>query len=274
MNLSALQRFISHEWHLLPDAIEGLLFKIAASDEREQDQPLEKRPTEDAWGDPIDQMEFTDAGVAIIPVHGPLIKGALPSDKYYFRAVAYEDIEMDLDEAMNRGVETILLDMDSPGGTVAGMEEFAAKVDAVGQAVDLFSFNGACCASAAEYLSVGAVARFATPSSVNGSIGTILQTVDLSRLLEQMGITINQFASGKYKGTGSPWKPLTDDQRQFLHSLVRNLASNFKDRMQLYRADLTADHMEGQWFYGKEASQIGLIDELVMSRAAVLSAIS
>lgn len=233
---------------------------------------MAKRPGHDRYGDAIPAMEMTDDGIAIVPVHGAMVKRATGSDKYRYGVTSHDDIEDDLDEALSRGARAILLDINSPGGTVAGTPELAAKVDKIGGVVDIYSFNGQLSASAAEYFSAGVAARFGVGSSINGSIGTILQTMDISRMLEQFGITVNLFTSGKYKATGNPVKPMTDEQREFVQGLVKNLGGQFKDHMQMHRP-LKDEHLQGQVFTGQQALDIGLLDQLVSSRAEALSLI-
>lgn len=295
MNLRTLDRFFPPDgWHILPTAFENLLLTVLQQ-EREEPQrqvkawstgnsssyrdelerTVEARPKVDYWGDEIAQMTVTESGLAIVPIHGPLMKGARGSDKYYFGVISHEDVEADLDNAQAQGAHTILLDINSPGGTVAGTPELAAKIDELGGSPDLnvVSFNRGLSASAAEYLSAGASLRFATESSINGSIGTILQTVDLSKMLEQFGVTVHTFTSGKYKGTGNPYQAMTDDQKDYLKGMVKQLGAQFAAHMQSHRPSMQPEHFQGQTFTAKEARIIGLTDETVRTRAEVLAAI-
>lgn len=233
---------------------------------------MARRPQHDRYGDQIPAMEMTDDGIAIVPVHGAMVKGATGSDKYRYGVTSHQDIEDDLDEALSRGARAILLDINSPGGTVAGTPELAAKVDQIGGVVDIYSYNGHLSASAAEYFSAGVAARFGVHSSINGSIGTILQTVDISRMLERFGVTVNTFTSGKFKDTGNPTKPMTDEHREFLSGLVKVLGNEFKDHMQTHRP-LKDEHLQGQVFTGRQALDIGLLDQIVSNRAEALSLI-
>jgi signal peptide peptidase SppA len=283
-NTAALQRFFTHDWHIYPAALDPLLLALCSvepvasfsssssspSAHSAGPTPVAKRPTHDAYGDEIPRMEITSSGLAIVPVHGPLLKGATGSDKKFYGVTSHEDVADDLNDAMAHGATRILLDMNSPGGTVSGTPELAALIDEIAGAVDLFSFNGSLSASAAEYLSAGAVARFGVSSSINGSIGTILQTVDFSKLLDNLGIKVNLFTSGKYKGTGNPYVAMTDDQRDYLKSMVKTLGAEFADHMTAHRPAMKPDHMQGQVFTGKQALEIGLLDQLVQSRAEAI----
>lgn len=282
MNLRTLDRFFPADgWHILPAAFENLLLTVLQGGPQEYDDEgglapshRDRRPKVDYNGDEIQQMTVTEHGLAIVPIHGPLMKGATGSDKYYFGVISHEDVEADLDEAVAQGATDILLDINSPGGTVAGTPELAAKIDELaGSAVNLYSFNRGLSASAAEYLSAGASHRFAVESSINGSIGTILQTLDLSKMLENFGVKVHTFASGKYKGTGNPYTAMTDDQKDYLKSMVKQLGAGFAAHMQSHRPSMQSEHFQGQTFTAKEALAIGLTDETVRTRAEVLAAI-
>jgi signal peptide peptidase SppA len=290
LNPAALQRFFSQDWHIYPAALDPLLLVLlsccvrpvaaspvaasaspsAHSADATREEPIARRPSHDAYGDEIPKMEITSSGLAIVPVHGPLLKGATGSDKKYYGVISHEDVADDLNQALAEGATKILLDINSPGGTVAGTPELAALIDEISGAVDLFSFNGQLSASAAEYLSAGAVARFGVSSSINGSIGTILQSVDFSRMLDSLGITVNLFTSGKFKGTGNPYVAMTDEQKDYLKSMVKTLGAEFAQHMTAHRPAMKPDQMQGQVFTGKQALEIGLLDQLVQSRAEAI----
>jgi capsid assembly protease len=275
MNARTLERFFSQEWHILPDAAQSLLLAVTSNESRSgSSEPRTARPTHDADGNEFAQMEILDSGLAIIPIHGPLVAGATASEKEWFGVVSYDDIAEDIDNATNQGVDKILLDIHSPGGGVTGLAEMAAKIDDLSGVIDVYSFNRGCCASAAEYLSAGATARFGVASSINGSIGTILQTLDISKMLETIGVKVHTFASGKYKATGNPYSAMTEDQSAFLKDWVKTWADDFKAHMTNHRPQMKEDHMQGQIFTAAQAWDIGLLDEIVKSRAEVIQAIS
>jgi protease IV len=142
-----------------------------------------------------------------------------------------------------------------------------AKVIEVDRAVPVISWNESMCCSAAEFISAGASVRGATPSSLNGSIGTRLEVWDFSRMLDRAGVDVKVFASGKYKAAGHPAKALTEEQTEYLEGFVSRLGAEFQTHMAMQRPLLRLEHMQGQLFTGSDALAIGLVDLLSNSRA-------
>src|ERR1041384_8008240 len=101
-------------------------FKCAIAARAESPEPNSKRPTMDYWGDEIQQMRM-EGNVAVIPVKGPLIKGATGSDKR-FGFASYEDVHEDLATALSNKASGIVLDISSPGGGAVGCGQLAARV--------------------------------------------------------------------------------------------------------------------------------------------------
>jgi ClpP class serine protease len=103
------------------------------------------------------------------------------------------------------------LDIDSPGGTVAGTPELAAAVSALDQKKPVYAFSSGLMASAAYWIASQARAIYATPSAQVGSIGVVQAVVDRSAAINAAGIKVEVFSVGKYKAMGAPGTPLTDD---------------------------------------------------------------
>lgn len=277
--MNTLEKFFGQALHIKPTAGLALLQQVIAASKGLEDQaaaeppqPRAQRPKTNCFGDPIAQMEFTDDNIAIIPIHGPLVKGATGFEKYRFGVASHEDISDDIEAALYKGgAAALLFDMSSPGGTVAGTPELADDIAAAADLVPVLVYNGRLSASAAEYITAGASYRVGTGSAINGSIGTILTTVSFQGLLDSLGIDVNVFASGKYKATGHPAKDLTDAQSEFLSKFVTVRADEFKGHMTTYRPGLKAASMEGQIFTGREALSAGLLDDLVHDREEALA---
>ena len=113
----------------------------------------------------------------------------------------------------NPNVQRIVLDIDSPGGTVAGTPEAAAQIAAANKVKRVDAWTGNLMCSAAYYLAAGCRGVYAAPSATVGSIGVYLPVVDRSEMYKAMGVKVDIIKSGKYKGMGFPGTSLTDDQR-------------------------------------------------------------
>lgn len=262
-------------WFLHPPALvdtEARFNNLTARAGAQPPQPTAARPERDYDGNEIPRMRVSSTRIAVIPVQGPLLKGAPGSAKRAGFA-SYEDIHEDMDAAVSNGAKGILFHINSPGGTAVGAGELAERVAILAKRMPVYSYTEDMQCSAAEYLSGACSARFAAPGAITGSIGTILTSVSFQGLLEKMGIKATVFASGKYKGAGHPARDLTPDQTEYLQSFVNTLAAEFKTHMLTHRRSMSAEMMEGQVFTGRQASQNGLIDALASSLGEVLSLI-
>lgn len=159
-------------------------------------------------------------------------------------------------------IDSIVLDVDSPGGTVTGTPEAAETIERAAQEKPVVAFTGGMMASAAYWLSAPADAIFAAPSADIGSIGVYAALLDVSRKLENEGVSVELFKQGKFKAMGFPGVPLTDEQREHIQKGVDDVAGWFKGFVSQNRLSVPADAMEGQTFMGREAVAIGLADQI------------
>lgn len=241
----------------------GKYKELSAREPIGEAQPLSKRPSTDYLGNPIEQMAIT-GGVATIPIKGVLMSGASPWEKRVFDICDYGDIHEDLDAALKAKVSSIDLDVNSPGGSVMGCAETAARISEIrmsGTPVNARS-SGLIC-SAAYYLCAGATSIRCTPTAWIGSIGTIWETVSYAELLDKIGIEVSVFTSGPLKGTGHPAKELTDAQRAYMQSMVDSMAGEFKAHVRAFRSQVKDETMQGQAMTGRQAAAAGLIDGLL-----------
>ena len=168
-------------------------------------------------------------------------------------------------ETDNRRARALILTIDSPGGSAAGgialhnaLARFAAKKP-------LVAVMGAEAASAAYMISLPAARIIASPATLTGSIGVILETPDFSTLLGRVGVTETQIVSGPLKGQPSPFAPLTPAGHAYLQGLVNDMFDQFVTLV------ATARHMpkaqvlklaDGRAYTGRQALALGLIDAL------------
>jgi protease-4 len=272
-----LQILHSQLWFILPPAWHALEVQAQALEEKlrivadmvanhqapineANRAPNVQRPTMTYLGDPIPAMEMRK-DVAIVPVIGTLLKGASGFQKWAYGVRAHEDIHEDLSKSLASGARAILLNVNSPGGTVIGTAGVADRVREIvkaGTPVVSFTENQSC--SAAEFLTGACSARFATSDAIVGSIGTMMGAVSIQKMLEKEGVDYQLFTSGKFKGMGHIAKDMTEEQKNFLQGFVSARADEFKSHMRAFRPSLPDHAMEGQIFTGREASANGLLD--------------
>ena len=155
--------------------------------------------------------QVTPRGTAIVPIVGELVnRGA------YLGAssglVSYEGVRQQIKNAANDpSVRAIVLDIDSPGGMVAGCAETAALVREVSKSKAVVACANSDTCSAAYAIASGANAIVATESSRVGSIGVLFVHANRARELDKKGVDVTIFQGGKHKTDGHPFGPLSTE---------------------------------------------------------------
>ena len=115
--------------------------------------------------------------------------------------------------------------------------------------------------------------RTATRSATLGCIGTYIALYDRTEQLKAAGIKLELFAAGAYKGMCLDGNPLTDPQRAFLQAVTDRSNQMFTEFVIERRGAIAAETMQGQWFDGEQAVELGLADQIVAGLPAVLAAL-
>lgn len=217
-------------------------------------------------GESIDLPQMTIEGsLAIIPIGGPIGSGLGAREKG-MGCVDVQDISDDIDAAeADDAVENIVLNFDSPGGMVTGTPELAAKIRTVEKPIYAYCAGTMC--SGAYYLASSCSGIFVSPSSRSGNIGVYTTFMDLSRMADMEGIAVKVFSSGPYKGAGVPGTSLSPEQEIDMKKNVMAAAKAFYAHVQSTRPQVSADDMQGQWYWGAEAVAKGLADDIMPTLA-------
>lgn len=200
-----------------------------------------------------------DTGIASIHVMGPLGKN-LSKIEQSCGATGMEQIRGDYQQALAQGARGILLDFDSPGGTINGTPELAAMI--AEKPVPTVAYTEDIMASAAYYLAAGADAIFASPSAAVGSIGVYIPWVDSSAAYEARGMKPDPIVNtgGDLKATGFGGR-LSPAQRAHLQEEVDGIFADFKTHVRNHR-DVPDSAMRGQVLSGQAALRANLIDRV------------
>jgi signal peptide peptidase SppA len=199
--------------------------------------------------------------VAIIPVKGVIGKN-LSELESLCGSCDINDVEEMLEECeRDPSIKTIILDIDSPGGTSVGVPELANRIKHCSKEVISFTENECC--SAAYWLGSQASSFYATPSSSVGSIGVYIAFPDYSEAYKMEGVKMDVIKSGAYKGAGIPGTSLDDAQREMLQKEVEEIHVDFKEAVKSVRSFVEDSSMEGQTFSGKKGAEAGLVTSLI-----------
>lgn len=222
--------------------------------------------------DDSEPYEIED-GVAVIKVQGVIGKKIPKIIAQIFGMTDVDEIT-DMVRLANADpeVSAIMLDIDSPGGTVIGVPELAATVRNSGKMTLAYSDN--LMASAAYWIAAGASGVFASESALVGSIGVFTPIADMRRMYEMAGIEMEIIKSGEFKGAAWPGTSLSRAQRDDLQRGVEHIYGKFRDFAASRNGanPIPVDAMQGQDFYGDQAIESGIIDG-TMSRTEAINAL-
>jgi signal peptide peptidase SppA len=227
----------------------------------------------DFFGNTKPTMQWAGT-VAIIPVCGPLIKGAGFLEKG-FGAMAHSDISDNIAQALAANCTGIVLLVDSPGGTVRGTGELSDEIFNARQQTNVVAFTDGQAASAGFWLASSASAIYATPTAEVGAIGAILQAASISRLLDSAGIDISTFVSkgSDVKAAGNPYKAMTDGERAVLQQGVDKAGAMFTAAVNRNRPR-HGGTQNGAMLFAADAKASGLIDGVVNNLSDVVATVS
>ncbi|MCD6405969.1 MAG: signal peptide peptidase SppA [Planctomycetes bacterium] len=163
-------------------------------------------------------------------------------------------------------VKAIILDVDTPGGGITACDIIHRKITDLqkgGTKVIVLMRNIA--ASGGYYISAPADLIIAHPTSITGSIGVIVSSYNVESLFEKIGVRSVVFKSGPHKDILSPYRAISDEEREILQTVVDEMFTRFKDVVQKGR-NLTDEELEaatdGSIITADKAMDLGLIDQI------------
>lgn len=216
--------------------------------------------------------------VARIPVDGTLVH-KLGGVSPWSGMVGYDCLEKIIVDAQdNREVGAVLLDMDSPGGEVAGCFEFARKLSGMGAKAGgkpIVAFANEMACSAAYAIASSCDAVMTTETGVIGSIGVWTMLVDMTKGLSKNGIEVTMIRAGDRKARGGPYEHADKETFEKLQGWVEETWRIFADHVAANRP-LSAQAvlaLQGDWFTGSDALDLGLVDA-VDSPEAIFEAVA
>ncbi len=160
-------------------------------------------------GDPGSAALSRRGAVAVLPVQG-IIAHRMGGMSEMSGGVSTERLSAMLRQAVaDESVGSIVLDVNSPGGTIAGVTELAAEILAARAVKPIVAQVNALAASAAYWIAASASEVIATPSGEVGSIGVITSHLDRTKADAEEGVTRTIISAGKFKAEG--WGPLTNE---------------------------------------------------------------
>ncbi|MQM29798.1 MAG: peptidase S49 [Candidatus Accumulibacter phosphatis] len=171
----------------------------------------------------------SSGGIAVLPLYGVVTqRGNMVDDVSGPGSVSTQQFASALRQALaDDTVGQILIDIDSPGGSVYGVSELADEILSARAQKPVVAIANSLAASAAYWIGCSASEFYVTPSGEVGSIGVWQVHVDQSQALAAEGIAPTLISAGKYKVEGNPYQPLDGDARAFMQSRVDDYYATF-----------------------------------------------
>ncbi|MGB9201461.1 signal peptide peptidase SppA [Methanobacterium sp.] len=198
--------------------------------------------------------------VAVIPLQGEIGYGSTNSSD---SVVTPDMIQNSISQAeSDSSVSSIVIDVNSPGGSPVASEEIMNTIKSSKKPVVVWISDVG--ASGAYLASSSADKIIASPSSMVGSIGVIMQITDLSKYYQENGINISSIKAGQYKDMGADYQPLTTTERNMLQGMVNQDYDHFIDIVSTNRnlsKNYTESIAQGKIYTGTQAKKLKLVDE-------------
>lgn len=176
---------------------------------------------------PLAQPRSRSGKVAVVGVYG-FIQQRSAFLQRLFGGVSTDDTGEVIDRLVGDStVEQIVLDVDSPGGEVAGVQVLADKIYAARQQKNIFAIANSLMASAAYWIGSQASEVWMAPGSEAGSIGVYSLHTDLSEIDKAMGVKRTFIRAGKFKAGGNPYEPLDEEVKAHLQSQINSFYDEF-----------------------------------------------
>ncbi|MFM1991332.1 MAG: hypothetical protein RJA99_4289 [Pseudomonadota bacterium] len=267
---------VTSPWALMPDKLVEIrdIYATHLRGEKVDLKALEAR-----IGQPLANNQTRDYavqdGVAIIQVDGVIA----PKANLFMQVsggVSAQVLERQVREAAGDPyVRAILLDIDSPGGSVQGVPEVADAVSAAAADKPVVAWTAGTMASGAYWIATAADRVYvANGTTVLGSIGVVATHVDMSRAEAARGVKTTEITAGKYKRIASSYEPLSEEGRATLQQQVDAVYEVFVDAVAAGRGvdvrTVLAEMADGRIFIGRQAVEAGLADG-VLSRDALIA---
>lgn len=222
----------------------------------------------------IDAMSFsgesgrinTTGTAAVIPVIGTLVQRAGLFESF-LGGVSVDRLSAQFDDAVRDDrVNAIVFDIDSPGGSVNGIPEFADRIRAARGKKPIIAVANSLMASAAFWIGAQADEIVASPSSDIGSVGVVAMHVNQQKFMEDMGIEVTFIHHGDHKIEGNTFEPIADEAKAFVQKRVDEFGAMFEQSLARGRGvsvgEVRSNFGSGRVFGAKEAVSRGMADRV------------
>jgi protease-4 len=192
------------------------------------------------------------AKIGVIPIEGTITES---------ETVVSQLVEFKKD----RGIRAIILRVNSPGGGVGPSQEIYREIRRTKEKKRVIASMGSVAASGGYYISSAADKIVANPGTLTGSIGVLVEFVGLQELMQKIGVDMEVLKSGEFKDTGSPYRKLTERDKELIQKLISGIQKQFVEAVAQGRnlpVEKVREIADGRIISGFQGKELGLVDEL------------
>lgn len=204
--------------------------------------------------------------IGVIYIEGVIVGGRAEGGVFGGGAGSGDLLEQIRQARDDDAVKVVLLRINSPGGSAAASQEIGVEIDRLKKAGKKVVVSmGDTAASGGYWIAAKADKIIANPATMTGSIGVIMETSNLEKLFDKIGVRQETFKSGPYKDIGSLSRPVTPEERAILQGMINDIYEQFIDVVAKGRKmdrDKVRKLADGRIFTGRQAKELGLVDEL------------
>ena len=201
----------------------------------------------------LGQKKSNKAHIGVITIEGAIMESKRTIEMLQ---IAEEDKQL----------QAIILRIDSPGGAVGPTQEIYEEIQRIDKIKPIYASFGSIAASGGYYIGAATRKIWANPGTLTGSIGVIMEFMDLSKLYEFAKVSPQTVKAGRYKDAGNPSRALTTEEKDMMDNLIAGVHKQFindimKRRSKVIKGDIV-ELAQGQIFSGESAMEVGLVDAM------------
>ena len=218
--------YLATPWALMPERLSAVTAVIArwSGDARASDEVMHSIAADRSARDARRQASLSNSGggIAVLPLYGVVTqRGNMVDDVSGPGTASTQQFSNMLRAALqDETVTQILIDIDSPGGSVYGVAELADEIVSARAQKPVVAIANSLAASAAYWIGCSASEFYVTPGGEVGSIGVWQAHQDYSKAMDEAGVKTTLISAGKFKVEGNPYAPLDEEAQGFMQSRV------------------------------------------------------
>lgn len=226
-----IAEFLATPWAMMPErlaAFAGVMARWSAGTPRamEDDEVAESRHSFDARRAQA-QGRAGSGAIAVLPLYGAVVQRANLATDICGGTSTQQFTAAFRDAMSDDSIGAVLIDIDSPGGSVYGVGELAAEIIEARSRKPVIGLANSLAASAAYWIGCSCSELFVTPGGEVGSIGVWQAHEDWSKAMEEAGVKTTLISAGKYKVEGNPYQPLGEEAQTYMQSRVDDYYTAF-----------------------------------------------